>query len=149
MADSSSSSSKPHTKQLALHDTTWTQKMTTYAAIEILLWFPALAALCYTANPTVRIYNSKRGKQIIDTTAHKLRNLSPTLHASVAKLSNRVYSSDRGRTFAEWLLLNKILAPVSFPAKLWISHRIVERRAAARAEATRATPLAPCEASPS
>ena len=53
-----------------------------------------------------------------------------------------MYSNPKGRTFAEFVLVNKVLAPVSFPTKIWIAHKIVKRRenAAAAAAAAAAPP---------
>ena len=30
--------------------------------------------------------------------------------------------------FGEWALINKLMAPVGFPTKMWIAHKIVEAR---------------------
>ena len=32
------------------------------------------------------------------------------------------------RAAAEWALVNKVLAPVNFPLKMWIAHKYVEWR---------------------
>ena len=37
-----------------------------------------------------------------------LEQWAPSWHAGVAKLGARVYGSPNGRTFVEWLLLNKV-----------------------------------------
>ena len=52
------------------------------------------------------------------------------LPAAQDKLAGRIEGAPAGRAAAEWALLNKVLAPVSFPTKMWIAHKIVQRRAA-------------------
>ena len=68
-----------------------------------------------------------------------LQRAWPSRYDGIAKAANRVYDSPNGRTFAEWALINKVLAPFTFPTKIYIAHRIVEhrRRAAAAADSER------------
>ena len=103
------------------------QQFKTYLAIEVFGWLPACYLACYMFQPTVRIVQTRVGSQAVQRTSELLQRYAPSWHESVAKLSARVYGSPTGRTTAEWLLVNKLAAPISFPTKLWIAHRIVER----------------------
>lgn len=81
--------------------------------------------------------DSEAGAMAVRKSSEFLEQWAPSWHASIAKLSARVYGSPSGRTLAEWILLNKILAPISFPTKMWFAHQIVERRHAATRDETR------------
>ena len=56
-----------------------------------------------------------------------LQRWVPSQYEKVARLSSRVYTSDKGRTTAEWLLLNKVLAPVALPSKIFLANYIVNK----------------------
>jgi len=55
-----------------------------------------------------------------------LERRAPSTHASLAKLANQAQGAPAGRAAAEWALLNKVLAPIGFPTKMWIAHRVVK-----------------------
>jgi len=101
-----------------------------YLGIELLVWFPGLYASCLWLQPTVRIMRTQVGKRGVQAASDWMLRTAPKWHASVAKMGANVYGGTHKRAFAEWLLLNKILAPFSFPTKLWIAHKIVESRKA-------------------
>jgi len=63
--------------------------------------------------------------------SNALLRWSPKLHQSVTKMSSNVYGGTHKRALAEWVLFNKVLAPVSFPIKIWVAHKIVESHKAA------------------
>ena len=103
-----------------------------YVAIEALVWLPGLYLLCYRYRPTVRFIETKAGGDLVRTVGEWLQRNVPSQHAKVVKLSAGVYGSPNGRTFAEWMLLNKVLAPVSLPTKFMVANSIANRRAAQR-----------------
>jgi hypothetical protein len=100
----------------------------TYIGIELLIWFPGLYAACFFGTPTVRIVKTQLGARGVKAASEALQRWAPTWYESVTKMSAKVYGGPHKRALAEWVLLNKVLAPVSFPTKLWIAHKIVERR---------------------
>ena len=120
----------------------WGRTFSTYAVIEVCAWFPATWLVCWRFQPTVRFVQTAAGKAAVERAGALLQRFLPSWHDSVAKLSANVYSNPKGRTFAEFVLVNKVLAPVSFPTKIWIAHNIVKRRenAAAAAAAAAAPP---------
>jgi hypothetical protein len=101
-----------------------------YLGIELFVWFPGLYVSCLWLQPTVRIMGTRLGKRGVQAASDALLRWSPSWHASVAKLGANVYGGTHKRAAAEWLLLNKVLAPISFPTKLWVAHKIVESRKA-------------------
>jgi len=101
-----------------------------YVGIELFIWFPGLYVSCLWFQPTVRIMGTQLGKRGVQVASDALLRWSPSWHASVAKLGANVYGGTHKRAFAEWVLLNKVLAPVSFPTKLWVAHKVVESRKA-------------------
>ena len=76
------------------------------------------------------------GSRAVQRAGSWLKNVWPSRYDGIAKAADRVYMSPNGRTFGEWLLINKVLAPVSFPAKLALANRIVNQRALAGAALT-------------
>jgi hypothetical protein len=115
---------------------TFGKKLTAYLAIEA-VWLPSLYFACYRYRPAVRFVETPLGKKVVQRASAWLQRAAPSWHERVAALSARVYGAPHGRTFAEWVLVNKLLTPVAFPAKLWLAHRIVERRNAAAAALAR------------
>ena len=55
-----------------------------------------------------------------------LQRYTPSYHQTLTRLSERIYGAPSVRAFAEWTLLMKVLAPVAFPIKMFIAHKIVE-----------------------
>ena len=85
---------------------------------------------CYRFQPTIRFMASPGGRAFVKSTGSVLERWAPSWHASVAKLASKIEGAPATRAFGEWALINKVLAPVGFPTKMWIAHKIVERRKA-------------------
>ena len=113
------------------------KKLTAYLIIES-VWLPALYLACYRYRPAVRFVETPLGKKVVQRASVWLNRAAPSWHERVAQLSARIYGAPHGRTFAEWLLVNKLLTPVALPVKIWLAHRIVEQRNAADAAANAA-----------
>lgn len=108
-----------------------------YAVIEIFMWLPTTWIICYRFQPAIRFYSTATGRQVVHRGSAFLERWAPSTHASLAKLAERIYGSPSGRTTAEWLLINKVVSPVTFPTKMWFGHLLAERskRLAAAEEA--------------
>ena len=105
----------------------WGKIFQVYVGIEVFIWMPALYATCYTLQPTARLMQTNAGKQAVDRIARCLQRYTPSYHERLVSLSSRIYGAPRTRAFAEWALLMKVLAPVAFPAKVYIATKIVGR----------------------
>ena len=101
-----------------------------YLFIEGCIWLPTAYILCYRFQPTVRFVRTETGRKIVTRAGAFLAQYTPSWHASLSKLAGRIEGAPAGRAAAEWALLNKVLAPVSFPTKIAIAHQIVQRRGA-------------------
>jgi hypothetical protein len=113
----------------------------TYMVLET-SWWVGVYAICFRWQPTVLLMQTSWGGLAVRRAGAWLQRAWPSRYDSIAKSAERVYASPNGRTFGEWMLINKILAPVSFPAKLALANRIVNQRAAlAGAGAAGATAL--------
>ena len=99
-----------------------------FVLIEVVFWLPALYLACYRFQPTVRFVETPTGQRVVSRASELLERYTPRWYSDIARLGARVYGSSRGRSFAEFLLLNKVLAPVALPAKLWLAHEAVERQ---------------------
>ena len=104
-------------------------KFRTYLALET-SWWVALYAICFRYQPTVAIMKTPTGSAAVQRVGGWLRRVWPSRYEKISAAAANVYTSPNGRTFGEWLLINKVLAPVSFPAKLALANRIVNQRAA-------------------
>ena len=100
----------------------WGEKFKVYAAFEVGIWLPGLFALCYCYQPTVRFVRTRFGIAAVQSIGAWLRRYTPSQYEKIAALSERAYGSPKGRTTAEWLLLNKVLSPVSLPSKLFLAN---------------------------
>mmetsp|Transcript_24856 Transcript_24856/g.54320 ORF Transcript_24856/g.54320 Transcript_24856/m.54320 type:complete len:157 (+) Transcript_24856:196-666(+) len=107
------------------------QKLAAYIAIEA-VWLTALYGACFRYRPTVVFLSTQSGARFVQRASTFLQTYLPGSHNSIVKLSEKAYGSPQGRTVGEWLLINKILAPVSLPTKLWIAHRVCEYRKASQ-----------------
>jgi len=105
------------------------EKFRTYVVLET-SWWVAVYAICYQFKPTVLIMQTGWGNAAVRRAGAWLKQSWPSRYDGIAKAADRVYTSPNGRTFGEWMLINKILAPVSFPAKFALANRIVNQRAA-------------------
>jgi len=104
-------------------------KFKTYLALET-SWWVAVYAVCYRFQPTVAVMRTEWGVAAVRGAGAWLERVWPTRYHSIAGAAQRVYASQNGRTVSEWLLVNKVLSPVSFPVKLALANRIVNQRAA-------------------
>ena len=100
----------------------WGEKFKVYAAFEVGIWLPGLFALCYCYQPSVRFVRTRVGGAVMQSIGAWLRRYVPSQYEKIAALSQRTYGSPKGRTTAEWLLLNKVLSPVSLPSKLFLAN---------------------------
>jgi len=107
----------------------WGAAFQLYCGIELFVYMPALYATCYAFQPTARLMQTKAGRLSVDGVAGWLARNTPSYHQTLTRLSSKIYGAPRTRAFAEWALLMKLLAPVAFPIKMYIAHRLVERRA--------------------
>jgi hypothetical protein len=105
----------------------WGAKFQAYAALELGLWLPGLFALCWRFQPAIRFVQTQTGLRTVQWMGGWLQRWVPSQYEKVARLSSRVYTSDKGRTTAEWLLLNKVLAPVALPSKIFLANYIVNK----------------------
>lgn len=99
-----------------------------YLFIEGCIWLPAAYVFCYRFRPTVRFVQTDTGRRLVTSASNLLERNLPTFHAPLAKLAEKANGAPAGRAAAEWALLNKVLAPVGFPLKMWIAHRVVKAR---------------------
>lgn len=112
----------------------WGEKFKIYLLIECGAWLPACYIFCYRFQPTIRFMATPAGRAVVARSGAFLEQWLPSWHASVVKLASKIEGAPRTRAFGEWALINKIMAPVGFPTKMWIAHKIVERRKAMGAE---------------
>ena len=103
----------------------WGKIFQVYVGIEVFIYMPALYATCYTLQPTARLMRTSCGKQVVDRVASCLEHYTPSYHGKLVSLGSKIYGAPRARAFAEWALLMKVLAPVAFPAKIYIASKIV------------------------
>ena len=101
-----------------------------YLLIEGGIWLPACYFCCYRFQPTMRFMASPTGRALVMRSSTFLERWAPSWRASIAKLASKIEGAPATRAFGEWALINKILAPIGFPTKMWIAHKIVERRRA-------------------
>ena len=102
----------------------------TYLFIECCIWLPSCYFFCYRFQPTIRLARSPAGRQIVLTVGGFLERNAPSMHAKLATLVEKAQGAPAGRAAAEWALANKVLAPIGFPTKMWIAHKVVKRQRA-------------------
>ena len=100
-----------------------------YLLIEGGIWLPMCYACCYRFQPTLRFMRSGAGRAIVERTSSFLERHTPRTHANLSQMASKIHGAPAGRAAAEWALINKVLAPIGFPTKMWIAHRIVQSRA--------------------
>ena len=106
----------------------WGEKFKIYLVIECGVWLPACYMFCYRFQPTIRFMASPAGRKVVERSGAFLQRWTPSWHASIAKLASKIEGAPVWRAFGEWALINKLMAPVGFPTKMWIAHKIVEAR---------------------
>lgn len=99
-----------------------------YLFIECCIWLPGCYLACYRFAPTLRLMQTKTGRDLVHRSSNALERWTPKWHARLTELSSKIHGAPAGRAFAEWALINKILAPIGFPTKMWIAHKIVSSR---------------------
>ena len=99
-----------------------------YLMIEGGIWLPACYLFCYRFQPTVRVLASPTGRAAVARTGAALERWAPSWRASIVKLASKIDGAPATRAFGEWALINKLLAPIGFPIKMGIAHKIVEGR---------------------
>jgi hypothetical protein len=105
----------------------WGEKFQTYLILET-TWWVSWYAICYRFRPTVRLMQTELGSRAVHRAGRWLQRMWPSRYQNIAAASARAYESPNGRTFGEWLLINKVLSPVSFPLKVAMANRIVNQR---------------------
>ena len=103
------------------------EKFKTYLGLQV-SWWVGSWGLIFWLSPTARIMQTHYGRAVISTAGQWLRRVWPSRHASIQSLGERIYTSPNGRTTGEFLLLNKLLSPVVFPALVGTANTIVNRR---------------------
>ncbi|MDC0525524.1 hypothetical protein OAO87_00900 [bacterium] len=109
-----------------------------YLVIECGVWLPACYMFCFRFQPTIRFMASPTGRALVQRSGATLVRWAPAWHASVVKLASKIEGAPATRAFGEWALLNKLLAPIGLPTKLWIAHKLVEARKGAAGLTTEA-----------
>uniref|UniRef100_A0A7S2BWK6 Uncharacterized protein n=1 Tax=Haptolina brevifila TaxID=156173 RepID=A0A7S2BWK6_9EUKA len=109
----------------------WGEKFKVYLFIECCIWLPGAYLFCYRFQPTIRFVQTNSGKHIVSRASTLLEQYTPSMHARLSEMAGKIQGAPAGRAAAEWALLNKVLAPIGFPTKLWMAHQIVQRRNAA------------------
>ena len=109
-----------------------------YLLIEGGIWLPACYVFCYRFQPTIRFMASPQGRAVVARSSAVLERWAPSWHASIVKFASKIEGAPATRAFGEWALLNKVLAPIGFPTKMWIAHKVVEMR---KAETAASIPL--------
>lgn len=103
-------------------------KFKAYLFIECCVWLPGCYLVCYRYRPTVLFVSTPRGKALVERASALLQRHAPKQHRSLERLVGRMHGTPAVRAAAEWALVNKVLAPVNFPFKMWLGHRWVEWR---------------------
>lgn len=103
------------------------EKFRWYLALEC-SWWVGVGILCYRVQPTRAIMSTSVGAATVKRAGVWLQLWWPSRYEGIAALSSRVYNSSNGRTFGEWLLINKVLSPISFPLKIATANHLVNRR---------------------
>lgn len=104
-----------------------------YLMIECGVWLPACYVFCYRFKPTIRFMASPAGRSIVERSGALLERWAPSWHTSIVKLAGKIEGAPASRAAGEWALINKVLAPIGFPTKMWIAHKVVEARHATAA----------------
>eukprot|EP00322_Chrysochromulina_rotalis_P024903 CAMPEP_0115847898 /NCGR_PEP_ID=MMETSP0287-20121206/10630_1 /TAXON_ID=412157 /ORGANISM="Chrysochromulina rotalis, Strain UIO044" /LENGTH=172 /DNA_ID=CAMNT_0003301767 /DNA_START=58 /DNA_END=575 /DNA_ORIENTATION=+ len=105
------------------------ERFRTYLTIEVAWWVGAYG-LCYRYRPSMAIMQTQLGRRVVSRVGSWLQRAWPSRYATIQSSANIGYTS-QWRTFSEWLLINKALAPLSFPLKVAAANHIVSQRNAA------------------
>lgn len=106
-------------------------KVRYYIALES-TWHVCLYAACWRYRPTVLVMESPRGRAMV----HRVGEfLTRWRWNTFSKVGANVYNSQWKRALAEWTIINKIAAPISFPVKIYVAHLLAKRSERLSAEA--------------
>lgn len=114
----------------------WGEKFKVYLFIECGIWLPGCYLACYRFAPTMKLMQTTSGKRAVEACSAWLSRVVPSWHKKLVELAGKIEGAPMSRAFGEWALVNKVLAPVNFPFKMWIAHKIVQRRRANEEAAT-------------
>lgn len=106
----------------------WGEKFKVYLVIECGIWLPGCYLACYRFAPTIRLMQTTNGRRAVEATSSWLARHVPTWHKKLAELAGKIEGAPLSRAFGEWALINKVLAPINFPFKMWLAHKFVQRR---------------------
>jgi len=98
-------------------------KVRYYIALES-TWHVLLYATCWRYRPTVLVMESARGRAIVSRVSETLTRWNWN---TFSKMGANVYNSQWKRALAEWTIINKIAAPISFPVKIYMAHVLAKR----------------------
>ena len=110
-------------------------KFKTYLMIQT-TWWVGVYALCYRYQPTRLVMQTPLGRSTVTHVGGWLQRVWPSRYKSIAAASEKVYTSPNGRTFGEWLLINKLAAPVALPFHIGLANHLVNRRKAVEEAST-------------
>jgi hypothetical protein len=119
-------------------------KVRYYIALES-TWHVCLYAACWRYRPTVLVMESPRGRAMV----HRVGDfLTRWRWNTFSKVGANLYNTKWKRALAEWTIINKIAAPVSFPVKIYVAHLLAKRSERLAAETQAAQPHTSASADP-
>ena len=118
----------------------WGDKFKAYLVIEFGIWLPACWLACYRFQPTVLLMQTAWGRNGVAKTSSFIQRWVPSWHTSIKNLASKIHGAPMARATGEWALINKVLAPVNFPLKMWIAHKFVQKKEMKRRESLISAP---------
>lgn len=112
----------------------WGDKFKVYLVIEFGIWLPGCFLACYKFQPTVRLMKTAYGRNAVERSSSFIERHAPSWHGTLVNLASKIHGSPLTRATGEWALINKVLAPVNFPFKMWLAHKFVQRKEIKRRE---------------
>lgn len=97
-----------------------------YIALES-TWQVGLYVICFRFKPLVPLMESNMGRAAIARMGEMMKRWN---FDAASKFGANVYNSPWKRAVAEWAFINKALAPVSFPAKIYLARDLARRSTA-------------------
>ena len=117
----------------------WGDTFKAYLVIECGIWLPACWVACYRFQPTVRLMQTAWGRNGVARSSSFIQRWAPSWHKSIENLASKIHGAPMTRATGEWALINKVLAPVNFPLKMWIAHKVVQRKEMKRRESLKSS----------
>lgn len=111
-------------------------KVRYYIALES-TWQVALYAVCYRYRPTILVMQSERARAVATRVGEWMKRWN---WGTVSKMGANVYNSPWKLALAEWTIINKLAAPVSFPTKIYAAHLLANRTVQKREHQASAAP---------